>query len=313
MTFRRASAGFTMVELLVVVAVIVILLGAIIGIGGKVISGAKVSDTETLFRTLGLAIEQFNEDAPLAKVRGYTERYGNYPPDELEAFSAADGIPPSPPVTTLLSSTARLEDEDDTGLDASLDKVEHRDVKAMLLAIKVFSAESAAILDQVDERFKQIGKTAARLTEYYDPKDNSANAFRQPLVYLVDSWGTPIEYYATVVPGGPPPSATFDVTHDKAPDHPSAGTRRIASTALITANNGQPVFVSYGPDGEEQFAKDVLTTVGQTQVVWDFNDDFADAAPAPGSVDRTINHTLNHDNIYSSPALADRLAAGLPD
>ena len=314
MTPQPVRTAFTMIELLVVVAVIAILLGAIIAGGSALISKAKASDTRALFQTLALAVEQFKDDAPTAKVAGYTARYANYPPDELEVFSAADGIPPSG--ANLLGTGARLEDESDTVLSSPLDAVEHRDVKAMVLAVRLFSAAGAEILDQVDERFRRRGQTATGLAEYYDrDQTGSNNSFREPLIYYVDSWGTPIEYYATNLPG---PSGSADVDTDRLtgdpakdpyPGYPEPGARRIASTAFVAANNGVPLFVSYGSDGEDQFAEDFIAdaTIGQTQLVWDFNDDYVG-----GALDRAINHKLNADNVYSSPDLAAKLANTLP-
>ena len=307
MTPQPARTAFTMIELLVVVAVIAVLLGAILAGGSVLINKAKANDTRALFQTLALAVEQFKDDAPLAKVAGYTTRYANYPPDELEAFSAAaaDGIPPSG--ANLLGTGARLEDESDTALSSPLNAVEQRDVKAMALAVRLFSAAGAEILDQVDERFRRRGQTATGLAEYYDrDQTGSNNSFREPLIYYVDSWGTPIEYYATNLPG---PSGTADVPTDNSPDYPSpSGSRRIASTAFVGANNGVPVFVSYGPDGEDQFAQDMIDSIGlSTQLVWDFNNDYVG-----GALDRAVNHKLNADNVYSSPDLAAKLANTLP-
>ena len=296
---QPARTAFTMVELLVVVAVIAILLGAILAGGSALISKAKARDTRALFLTLTLAVEQFKDDAPAAKVGGYITRYANYPPDELEVFSTADGIPSG---GSLVPTGARLEDGSDASFTSPLNAVEHRDVKAMALAARLFSAGAAEILDQVDERFRRQGQTATGLAEYYDRNHTgSNNSFREPLVYYVDSWGTPIEYYATNLPG---PSGSADVDTDNSP---TSGSRRIASTAFLGANNGVPVFVSYGPDGEDQFAQDFIDSVGCTQLVCDFNNDYVG-----GAMDRAINHKLNADNVYSSPDLAAKLAKVLP-
>ncbi|HUU85229.1 MAG TPA: type II secretion system protein [Phycisphaerae bacterium] len=280
----RRQPGFTLIELLVVVAVISILIGAIITVSSVVIAGAKAKDTQAMLIVLDQAIDQFKEDMTSASKPWYQNatkgRYAeNYPPDELEAFTVANEAP------TLFTTIAPGGDlEDDTGSGLTLNNVAQRDVKAMALAIKLFSPAGSEILDRIGERFK-VAEPRQGLR-----RTNPFVSF-EPLVYFVDSWGTPIEYYATA-------AGTENASTD------SGGDRRKTSKALVAANSGVPLLVSYGPDGPDQFSQDFIDTEGESDLVADFSQ----ADPV-----RTIDHRLNADNVYSNPDMNEKLLKQLPD
>ena len=90
------SAGFTLVELLVVIGVIAILISAVIVAGGAVVSQAKSRTTRATLLVVRDAIEEFAREqqasptivrAPMGSGGTYADRYGHYPPDELDLFS----------------------------------------------------------------------------------------------------------------------------------------------------------------------------------------------------------------------------------
>jgi len=135
----RARSAFTLIELMVVVAVIAVLIGAIIGIGASVIAGGRARDTEAMLKTIELAVTQFQQDAPLAGVPNYNTRYADdYPPDELEAFTDEFTSPITPPFMMVSPGGAPLS-------PSSAADIQHGDIKAMALAISLYNPEACSI------------------------------------------------------------------------------------------------------------------------------------------------------------------------
>jgi len=277
------------------VAIIAVLIGAVLGIGSAVVSRGKARDTAALLKTLDLAVQQFHSDAPLAGVRNYKKRFADeYPPDELEAFTEIDDYTPSgnlfatiaPAGADILPDTRPITD----------DVIAHRDIKAMVLAINLYDAQAADILQRIDPRFRRVqnlGTGGSADVERLDRKTSRSGATDEPLTYYVDSWGTAVDYFSACCPTG-------SAASDTPPDLPAADARRDASNWFVKVNNGVPLLVSYGPDGPEQFAADVIASEGRSDLVWDYHD----------NPDHKIDHRLNKDNVYSNPNVTDTLAAG---
>ena len=72
-----------------------------------------------------------------------------------------------------------------------------------------------------------------------------------------------------------------------------------ASTALIRLNGGQPIIMSYGPDGRDQLSKDSLSADPTASLVADF------------VANQRIDNPLNEDNVYADPAAKEKLAKGI--
>ncbi len=303
--------AFTLVEIMVVVGIIIVLLGAILSISTSVFDRAKATNTLAMMQVLDLAINQFRDEAPLAKVPGYNARYrDNFPPDELEAISPADDfVPPGPnplPFTIMNPACAFLGAIGGgpvtlaAGVAGPAGQLaqDNGDVIAMILAIKQYSATAGSILDRVDSRYRRsLDQNPNSAIMYFD-RDGSGN-FVEPLEYFVDSWGTPIEYFAT-----------NDASVARAQTTDGAGLRQALSTFFIQTNKQTPLFVSYGPDGQEQLSGDYTVVNGngshpKPDLIGDYLDD---------NTDNMIDHPLNADNIYSSPDpdFADKLAASPP-
>ena len=306
---KRRSAGFTLVELLVVIGLLTVLITIVVSVSARVISSGRARHTRAVMQTLQLAIEQFQTEAPLAKVPYYNSRYvNNAPPDELEVFDqGTTRVHYNPRFSVNLAPGAAeiIYPE----INANLGKLHYRDTKAMTLAIKLYSPAGAEILDRVDDRFRrspisdyrghpQFGSWPTD-GEYLDQPDTGTGAAVQiPLDYFVDSWGTPLQYYATFLPesagGGmavQKPTSKYDV----------GGARQKVSTMLVQMNNRSPVLVSYGPDGRSQFPTPTAEQpYPPPDPVDDLTSDYAD--------DQLINMPANQDNVYSNSALAERLA-----
>ena len=120
--------------------------------------------------------------------------------------------------------------------------------------------------------------------------------------YIVDGWGVPISYLAQRDFKTSNPAKTISSNH---PDWNKA------STEIIRLNRGQPIIMSYGPNGKDQLTQEWMETqpgssttgnsimIAKASLVGDFGDD------------RKINHPLNEDNVYFDPSLKERLAKGI--
>ncbi|MHC4698353.1 MAG: type II secretion system protein, partial [Planctomycetota bacterium] len=170
----QGARAFTIVELLVVFAIVVILIGAILVGGPRLIDKARAQTTQTLLATVDSAIEEFKreqtENPTLTAARQrdgaggwvrYTARYGAYPPDELEVFTCK-GLRGSAKASTYSLAVGRgsvfpgISSASD-GYDAMVfytdgdadPRLEHRDLAAMILAIEMFSPKAKMILDGI--------------------------------------------------------------------------------------------------------------------------------------------------------------------
>lgn len=312
------ARGFTMVELLVVIVIIVILFSAVLVAGTTLISKAKISSTRAVLTVVRDAVEQFKRDqeasptitrAKQGSVK-YIDRYGYYPPDELEVFSP-QGLPGSgaggkslapggakivpTPQNNVTYGSMRFYTR---GLAPDEAAIEHRDLAAMIVAIEVSGRTAGAILDRIDERYRVLGP----LDNSGDPMlfldrpaaggqlNESWNTGDFQIRYIVDDWGNPISYMAQRDwNGGDPPEGSSN--HDAWNE---------ASTELIRLNGGQPIIMSYGPDGTEQLTAEVMGDNGAASLVGDLEDG-----------DHKIGHHLNADNVYVDPALKARLEEGI--
>lgn len=83
LSLRRGA--FTLIELLIVIAVIGLLIGVIAVVGSKVMYGQKVRLTQTTMRAIKIAIDQFAAEDPLRSI--YNKKgnaaFGPYPPYTL--------------------------------------------------------------------------------------------------------------------------------------------------------------------------------------------------------------------------------------
>ncbi|MFQ5490453.1 MAG: type II secretion system protein [Phycisphaerae bacterium] len=298
-TIDRAWPAFTLIELLVVIAVIAILLGIVLGVGTGVLDDAKARDTQNLLSTLKLAVDTFSDEAPLTKIGGYNSRYVmNAPPDELEAISNAADF--SAPVFNTIMSPASEFIRDLNGANVALGSADDTlkaqgDVIAMVLTIKQYSASAAGILDKVDRRFVRSMVDVPNAAAKYFDRDGT-KTFVEPLIYYVDSWGTPVEYFSVCAPGATPTLANFTEINNN--------WRVQTATALVHKNGGAPLLASYGPDGPDQFAADFANPSSDRP--FDLFEDWMNY-PTSGPP-RLIDHPLNADNLYSNPDFAGKLA-----
>ncbi|MCH7701115.1 MAG: prepilin-type N-terminal cleavage/methylation domain-containing protein [Planctomycetes bacterium] len=301
--------GFTLIELMVVIGIIVVLLATFFVVGQSVITGGKERNTKAMLLLVESAINEFHAAAPLAQVGGppggpsqgeYVTRYGNYPPCELEVFTASGLL--MPPATVVISNltpgaaASGAAFANDVGTP-EFDAVTNRDIKAMLLAIRTFSVAGSEILDRIDRRYRRTDALANsfvapdRTIEFLDRDGSGAvNLGDTPLELLVDDWGQPIEYLSTRIV--PPSGAGI-------PELP----RQVMSDIWVRANNGVPVLMSYGGNGPDQFDLAFIDGVGPSDLVTDWTG-------ADGTDENALDNPLNEDNVFVSEALKTKLIEG---
>lgn len=294
--------GFTMVELLVVMGIIALLAAALVTVSSGVWRKASAKRTLAMLQVVQQALDDFKRDPPVFVNKsqgeaGYKKRYGPYPPDELEVFTAA-GLPGSEDFgQTLAPGKAKVVPGTGYqpmtfGRSPVLPETEHRDLAAMLLAIQLYSEKGRMILDRIESHYwtdgaadRGTGKPTQFLNRIGDDQWDEGDT---QIRWLIDDWDNPLVYYAQ--------RDWTDSTSEQESSNHDAWNQ--ASTEMIRINGGQPIIMSYGPDGPDQLAGAAPAPETLLHVDW--------------STDRKINHPLNDDNIYPDPLLAEKLAKGIP-
>jgi len=316
----RVSA-FTLVELLVVMGIIAVLVVAVAVAGSTLVAKAKSQATAGVLTLVRDSLEEFRREQTahptLVKARWgdnrtYEDRYGLYPPDELELFGGnglvqQSGFPELriargqsvivPDGTTSSGfSTLRFA----TDLSAGELAQEHRDLAAMILTIELYGDTSAAMLDQIDDRYRTDGAYDATsgakvLTQFLDRDGNGLfdTGTDHQIRYIVDDWGLPLSYlaqrdYVTT----PPPTLVGSDNHPNWNQY---------STEMVQLNAGVPIIMSYGADGKEQCTQAMMGADAQVSLVGDW------AGLPPNNATGRIDHPLNADNVYADSELAEKL------
>ena len=321
----RVSA-FTLVELLVVMSIIAILVVAVAIAGSTLVNKAKSQATSGVLALVRDSIEEFRREqtahptlvrAKWGDGRTYEDRYGLYPPDELELFGKnglADG---GNPAKLRLARGENVIVPDGTegagfptlrfAVDLPVAQMaeEHRDLAAMILTIELYGDTSTAILDQIDDRYRTDGAYDATSgqkvpTQFLDRNgiDGFDAASDHQIRYVVDDWGLPLSYLAQrdyVTNLTPPPVASHN--HDR---------WNQATTQMVQLNSGVPIIMSYGANGKEQCTQQMMGSDALVSLVADW------AGLAPDSTLGKIDHPLNADNVYADSELAQKLAGGKP-
>lgn len=320
--FAGRRAGFTLVELLVVIAVITVLLAAVIVASSTLINSAKARNTSALLATVRQAVEQFRSDQTrkptLTSVRQqtvtYASRYGQDPPDEVEPFTLK-GLPTtSGNAGTLGAGKARLVPGPDNGqpppgrmrfyrgLPAEQAANEHRDQTAMIAAIRMFSEAGSVMLDSVPARnwspgvLNPTGGLPMLFLDRGPGLNGTWNASEDLAIrHIVDDWGTELGYMSQR-DWRPTGAGSLDTTSTNSPEWNQA------STQMLKLNGDQPVIFSYGPNGREQLTREAMGDTGAASL----------AADWVSNSGRLLN-AMNADNVYAHDGLAAKLNKGVND
>lgn len=304
------ASAFTLVELLVVMGIIGVLIGILVTVTRSVLSSGKGRVTAATLAIVQQAVDQFERDKPaitaswlIPGALRYRERYGGFPPDELEVFTdkGLDGktgrtIAPSLAVIVPAPSASRYASSLSykvSGLGVDEQAMEHRDLAAMLLAIQLYSPAATEILSKIPARHWSEGvvDTLGTPAQFLDRNDNGKwDPGDAQIRYILDDWGVPLAYYA---------QRDFDTQRPKdAVASSNHAVWNMASTRLVRLNDNRPVIMSYGPDGKEQLTPEILDSEEDPNVL--LHEDFI-------SNNGKLINPLNQDNLYANQKLAEKL------
>ncbi len=308
-----------MVELLVVVGLILVLLGAVIVAAPALIDRGKTQSTQLLLHNVQTMVDEFEREqkaAPTitrARQAGaggvgyvtYKDRYGFFPPDELNPFtsngmtgsqSGSGSLAPGGAKVILATNT---DGNNYPAMrfyldgDVSRDPFEHRDIAALVLAVELFGgSQSRAMLDGLSDAHLRQGlrNNQGEPLQYLDRNNNGKWDAQEDLELrrIVDSWGVPLAYFST---------RGFDAKkpgNDKLQSSNHPAWYQVSSN-LVAQNGGRPVLMSWGPDGREQLTRDLQTAEPTASVVGDL------------AVHTFLRNPLNRDNVFADPALKQKL------
>ena len=308
---RIERRAFTLVELLVVMVIIAVLISAVMVAAPALIGKAKTTNTLAMLTVVQSAVDEFRREQKskptVTKNRSYRKRYGEYPPDELEAFTDF-GVPGGASHSLVPGGGAMIPDATGggsgyrpmkfyaRGLPSDESVTEFRDQVAMIVAIQLLGDTSASILAGVQDQYwaAPLDPSTNNPAVFVDRKGGDEGTWDSndhQVRYIIDDWDNPISYMA---------QRDFD---ESVPTLASSnhGSWNEGATEMIQLNGGKPIIFSYGPDGSEQLTEEQMGNDAAASLIVDFEDD------------HKVNHPLNADNVYSNPALKELLAKGIAE
>lgn len=238
----RRPRGFTLVELVVVVGIIVALLSLVLAVSTLLIQQNEARQLESAYANLSSAVQEYEQavgrpisyqarrEVPLQGAYDVPNnpQYGDYPGIETVYNSGGTNLHYNQGISTGC-----------TGLDSA--GWQKHIVALMGLLQRTQSAED--IVAKIDPSLiLPVTKTNG------SPLD--ADSTRPSLTKMVDPWGTPL---AVVFPGRAWRESDFDGNvgnGEFGPPDPDGTIRTVMESMLGVCRNGKVMFVSAGPDGQ---------------------------------------------------------------
>ncbi len=190
----RPVRAFTLIELLVVMVVIGLLVGAITLAGASVMHHQKVQATESLIRSISMAIDQFATANPLRDrydtIGQHT--FGPYPPYSLASASnnyhVSALLDPPEYAITLQQRLSYDLGENINDVDLVFNDPINDDNRALYTYLRVFAP---GVLQQVSER--SIKPLSDGNVEYVDRSGEFVD--RVEVLGFHDAWDVPLDYF----------------------------------------------------------------------------------------------------------------------
>lgn len=204
---NAAWRGFSLVELMVVIAVLGLLVTAITLIAGRTIYNQRKANTLAIMRNCTLALEQFAQEDPLRAIydRRDSPTFGPYPPYTLEGRVDTDTVrgllDGGATFNTLAARLHRDLGQEQGSLSDWVqlnESDQNDDARALYIYLKVFSPAAAGVLPQ--DRLKPLDP---RSPEFVNPKgsggrpggrDRRGQSDWIDVFAVHDAWDVPLDY-----------------------------------------------------------------------------------------------------------------------
>ncbi len=206
---KAVLRGFTLVEVLIVIAVISLLIGVIGLVGVKVLHGQRVALTETTMRNVKMAIDQFAELNPLKNIydRKNNVTFGPYPP-----YTLANNTAGTVGGTLELNGPTDLEQRltrDLSGafatapngyVDIEQGNNRNDDIRALYTYLAVYARDALSTIP--DSAKKPLPDRKGTPTEMVNPAGNGTGTSPGDgaidVLGIYDGWGVPLDYFLYV-------------------------------------------------------------------------------------------------------------------